>query len=215
MSMMVGRGADVPETVNLQKTSAGDKSRETRPGSQVKSSQVKSSPGISHERTRNLPRAPPPLPQVLTGSYDPLDIKGTTENVYRVVASYWASGIPCVQRALAALSSLAWTPCSARRATQCPWQAPPPFRISWPRWRGAGERRTIDDTAARIRDLARARRAAVLAARVMGGAWTTHVRRVTLLLAGETAPRRARVRAAAAAAAANSGPTGTTSIGLR
>ena len=99
MSMMVGRGADVPETVNLQKTSAGDKSRETRPGSQVKSSQVKSSPGISHERSRNLPRAPPPLPQVLTGSYDPLDIKGTTENVYRVVASYWASGIPCTARA--------------------------------------------------------------------------------------------------------------------
>jgi hypothetical protein len=40
-----------------------------------------------------------------------------------------------------------------------------------------------------------------------------HVRRVTLLLAGETAPRRARVRAAAAAAAAYSGPIGT--IGLR
>ena len=40
-----------------------------------------------------------------------------------------------------------------------------------------------------------------------------HVRGVTLLLAGETAPRRARVRAAAAAAAANSGPIGT--IGLR
>ena len=39
------------------------------------------------------------------------------------------------------------------------------------------------------------------------------VRGVTLLLAGETAPRRARVRAAAAAAAANSGPIGT--IGLR
>ena len=58
-----------------------------------------------------------------------------------------------------------------------------------------------------------ARRAAVLAARVMGGARTTHVRRVTLLLAVETAPRRARVRAAAAAAAANSGPIGT--IGLR
>ena len=77
----------------------------------------------------------------------------------------------------------------------------------------AGRRREAHDTAARIRDLARARRAAVLAARVMGGAWTTHVRRVTLLLAGETAPRRARVRAAAAAAAANSGPSGT--IGLR
>jgi len=46
---------------------------------------------------------------------------------------------------------------------------------------------------------------------------TAHVRRVTLLLAGETAPRRARVRAAAvnaaAAATANSGPIGT--IGLR
>ena len=77
----------------------------------------------------------------------------------------------------------------------------------------AGRRREAHDTAARIRDLARARRAAVLAARVMGGARTSHVRRVTLLLAGETAPRRARVRAAAAAAAANSGPIGT--IGLR
>ena len=42
---------------------------------------------------------------------------------------------------------------------------------------------------------------------------TVHVRGVTLLLAGETAQRRARVRAAAAAAAANSGPIGT--IGLR
>ena len=60
----------------------------------------------------------------------------------------------------------------------------------------------------------RARRAAVLAARMLGGVLrTVHVRRVTLLLAGETAPRRARVRAAAAAAAANSGPIGT--IGLR
>ena len=39
-----------------------------------------------------------------------------------------------------------------------------------------------------------------------------HVRQVTLLLRGETTPRRARVRAAAAAAAANSGPIGT--IGL-
>ena len=46
---------------------------------------------------------------------------------------------------------------------------------------------TSDKTSARIRDLARARRAAVLAARVMGGARTMHVRRVTLLLAGETA----------------------------
>ena len=79
----------------------------------------------------------------------------------------------------------------------------------------AGRRREAHDTAARIRDLARARRAAVLAARVTGGARTTHVRRVTLLLAGETAPRRARVRAAAAAAAANSGPIGTDTIGLR
>ena len=50
--------------------------------------------------------------------------------------------------------------------------------------------------------------AAVTAARLMGGMRVVHVRRVTLLLAGETAPRRARVRAAAAAAAANSGPTG-------
>jgi hypothetical protein len=39
-----------------------------------------------------------------------------------------------------------------------------------------------------------------------------HVRQVTLLLRGETPPRRARVRAAAAAAAASSGPIGT--IGL-
>ena len=77
----------------------------------------------------------------------------------------------------------------------------------------AGRRREAHDTAARIRDLARARRAAVLAARMMGGTRTVHVRRVTLLLAGETVPRRARVRAAAAAAAANSGPIGT--IGLR
>ena len=64
---------------------------------------------------------------------------------------------------------------------------------------------------------ARVRRAAVLAgvlaARMLGGTRTVHVRRVTLLLAGETAPRHARVRAAAAAAAANSGPIGT--IGLR
>ena len=56
----------------------------------------------------------------------------------------------------------------------------------------AGRRREAHDTAARIRDLARARRAAVLAARVMGGARTMHVRKVTLLLAGETAPRRSR-----------------------
>ncbi len=86
----------------------------------------------------------------------------------------------------------------------------------------AGRRREAHDTAARLRDLARARRAApcarrclriVLAARMLGGVRTAHVRRVTLLLAGETAPRCARVRAAAAAAAANSGPIGT--IGLR
>ena len=70
----------------------------------------------------------------------------------------------------------------------------------------AGRRREAHDTAARIRDLALARRAAVLAARQMGGTRTVHVRGVTLLLAGETAPRRARV---AAAAAANSGPIGT------
>jgi hypothetical protein len=59
---------------------------------------------------------------------------------------------------------------------------------------------------------------AVLAARMLGGTRTVHVRIVTLLLAGETAPRRARVRAAAAAAAANSGPIGTMmgqGIGLR
>ena len=212
MSMMVGRGADVPETVNLQKTSAGDKSRETRPGSQVKSSQVKSSPGISHERSRNLPRAPPPLPQVLTGSYDPLDIKGTTENVYRVVASYWASGIPCTARARrAVVASMDPMQRAARHAMPMAGTTALQDLLA----EVAGRRREAHDTAARIRDLARARRAAVLAARVMGGAWTTHVRRVTLLLAGETAPRRARVRAAAAAAAANSGPTGTTSIGLR
>ena len=77
----------------------------------------------------------------------------------------------------------------------------------------AGRRREAHDTAARLRDFARARRAAVLAARMLGGVRTAHVRRVTLLLAGETAPRRARVRAAAAAAAANSGPIGT--IGSR
>ena len=77
----------------------------------------------------------------------------------------------------------------------------------------AGRRREAHDTAERIRGFARARRAAVLAARMLGGTRTVHVRRVTLLLAGETAPRHARVRAAAAAAAANSGPIGT--IGLR
>jgi hypothetical protein len=79
----------------------------------------------------------------------------------------------------------------------------------------AGRRGEAHVTAARIRDLARARRAAVtavLAARMMGGVRTVYVRRVTLLLAGETAPRRACARAAAAAAAANIGPIGT--IGL-
>ena len=51
----------------------------------------------------------------------------------------------------------------------------------------AGRRREAHDTAARIRGLARARRAAVLAARMLGGTRTVHVRRVTLLLlAGET-----------------------------
>ena len=70
---------------------------------------------------------------------------------------------------------------------------------------------------------ARARRAAVLAARAQGvprmryvppleAPREVHVRQVTLLLRGETPPRRARVRAAAAAAAASSGPIGT--IGL-
>ena len=73
-------------------------------------------------------------------------------------------------------------------------------------------RREARDTAIRIGDLARARRAAVMAARMRGGIRMVHVRRVTLLLAGETAPRRARVRAAAAAADANSGPIDT--IGL-
>ena len=70
-------------------------------------------------------------------------------------------------------------------------------------------RREARDTATRMSDLARARRAAVMAARASGGMRTVHVRRVTLLLAGETAPRRARVRAAAAAAAANNGPIDT------
>jgi hypothetical protein len=75
----------------------------------------------------------------------------------------------------------------------------------------------------RRRAFARARRAAVLAARVQGVPRVryvpplevlrvVHVRQVTLLLRGETPPRRARVRAAAAAAAASSGPIGT--IGL-
>ena len=75
----------------------------------------------------------------------------------------------------------------------------------------------------RQRAFARARRAAVLAARAQGVQRVryvpppevpreVHVRQVTLLLRGETPPRRARVRAAAAAAAASSGPIGT--IGL-
>ena len=75
----------------------------------------------------------------------------------------------------------------------------------------------------RRRAFARARRAAVLVARAQGAPRVryvppieapreVHVRQVTLLLRGETTPRRARVRAAAAAAAANSGPIGT--IGL-
>jgi hypothetical protein len=75
----------------------------------------------------------------------------------------------------------------------------------------------------RRRAFARARRSAVLAARAQGvprvryvpppeATREVHVRQVTLLLRGETPPRRARVRAAAAAAAASSGPIGT--IGL-
>ena len=117
--------------------------------------------------------------------------------------------IAIMQRALAALSSLAWTPCSARRATRCAWQTPPPSRISWPRWRGAGERRTIQPRGSRRR----ARRAAVLAARVRGGA-----RRCTddaceeshaAARGGDGTAARARARrrgdAAAAAAAANNG----------
>jgi hypothetical protein len=76
----------------------------------------------------------------------------------------------------------------------------------------------------RQRAFARARRAAVLAAPRAQGVprvryvlppevpREVHVRQVTLLLRGETPPRRARVRAAAAAAAASSGPIGT--IGL-
>ena len=75
-----------------------------------------------------------------------------------------------------------------------------------------GRRREAHHTAHRMCDLARARRAAVIAARLTGGMRVVHVRRVTLLLAGETALRRARVRAAAAAAAANSGPIDTTGL---
>ena len=73
-------------------------------------------------------------------------------------------------------------------------------------------RREAHNTASRMGDLARARRAAVTAARLTGGTRAVHVRRVTLLLVGETALRRARVRAAAAAAAANSGPIDTTGL---
>ena len=73
-------------------------------------------------------------------------------------------------------------------------------------------RREAHNTAHRMGDLARARRAAVIAARLTGGMRAVHVRRVTLLLVGETALRRARVRAAAAAAAANSGPIDTTGL---
>ena len=68
------------------------------------------------------------------------------------------------------------------------------------------------DTAARARASARAYRAAVIAARMQGEPRAAHVRRVMLILVGETTPRRARVRAAAAAAAANSGPIGTTGL---
>ena len=74
----------------------------------------------------------------------------------------------------------------------------------------------------RIRDAARAKRAAVAARRAAAAADTSlglhmgaggaYVPRVTLLLAGAEAPRRSRVRTAAAAAAANSGPIST--IGL-
>ena len=73
-------------------------------------------------------------------------------------------------------------------------------------------RREAHNIAHRMGDLARARRAAVTAARLTGGTRAVHVRRVTLLLVGETALRRARVRAAAAAAAANSGPIDTTGL---
>ena len=55
----------------------------------------------------------------------------------------------------------------------------------------AGRRREAHDTAARIRDFARARRAAVLAARQMGGTRMVHVRGVTLLLAGDGTTARA------------------------
>ena len=88
------------------------------------------------------------------------------------------------------------------------------------RQRDEDRRRRDED---RRRTFARARRAAVLAARAQGvprvryvppqeAPREVHVRQVTLLLRGETTPRRARVRAAAADAAANSGPIGTTGL---
>ena len=157
MSMMVGRGADVPETVNLQKTSAGDKcgrhALEVK-SSQVKSSQVKSSPGISHERRRRYLRS---LRGPTTLWTSRALLKTSTESSRRT-GQHAGQVVYHVQRSLAALSSLAWTPCSARRATQCPWQAPPPFRISWPRWRGAGDRRTIQPRGSAISPARGARR---------------------------------------------------------
>ena len=85
-----------------------------------------------------------------------------------------------------------------------------------------GPRRDALDVSVRIRDAARAKRAAVAARRAAAAADTSlglhmgaggaYVPRVTLLLAGAEAPRRSRVRTAAAAAAANSGPIST--IGL-
>ena len=90
---------------------------------------------------------------------------------------------------------------------------------SLPHTRRVAERRAVTARTARCHRAARApsasgRRhgAAVVAARLTGGMRAVHVRRVTLLLAGETALRRARVRAAAAAAAANSGPIDTTGL---
>ena len=82
------------------------------------------------------------------------------------------------------------------------------FQVRIDRWR-----QEALDTAARARASARAYRAAVIAARAQGEEpRAVHVRRVILLLLGETTPRCARVRAAAAAAAANSGPIGTTGL---
>jgi len=99
----------------------------------------------------------------------------------------------------------------ARRAPSAEYTALQAFRA----------RRQQDED--RRRAFARARSAAVLAARAQGAPRVryvppleapreVYVRQVTLLLRGETPPRRARVRAAAAAAAASSGPIGT--IGL-